>query len=108
MSHAYHDGLPGYNADQLMHDGCPTCERRAAMPDRGISSLDRQNFARAWARAAQLGRSGLPGMSAAEMPLLRALWAVQLQLQRHGVPIGYLPGRYDWRPAGDDERARDL
>lgn len=93
--HAYHQGLPGYRDDQILHDGCEECEYRGGRPDCGIGYLDSGNFARAWARAAQLGRSGLPGASQAEIPLLKVLWAVQVQLQGNGVPIGYLPGRYE-------------
>lgn len=106
MIHAYHEGLPGYSADQLLHDGCPECEYRAADSDHGIGRLDRENFARAWVRATQTGQ--LRSVSQAELPMLRVLWAVQVQLQRTGVPIGYLPGRYQWQPTGDDEPARDL
>lgn len=96
MSHAYHDGLPGYSPDQILHDGCGECEYRASRDDHGIGSLDRQNFARAWKRAADWNvfppdLATAPTIAKAERPLLSALWAVQLQLERRGIPIGELP-----------------
>ena len=92
-AHDYHDGLPGYSSEQLLHDGCGECETRAKAGDHGIAQLDRQNFYHAWKRAAEWnGNGGLTGpVSAAEAPMLRALWAVQLQLERRGVPIGEVP-----------------
>jgi hypothetical protein len=91
MSHDFHDVLPGYSPDQIWHDGCWECEARSADLGAGVGSLDTANFARAWKRAADWNLSGLPDMSAAEVPLLKALWAVQLQLERRGVPIGQVP-----------------
>jgi len=93
MAHDYHEGLPGYDPKQILHDGCSECEWRARHHDHGISFLDRDSFARAWLRAAQWYRQGLPNMSVAEIPMLSALWAVQVQLARYGHPIGTLPVR---------------
>lgn len=90
-AHDYHDRLPGYDPAQILHDGCRECEDRAALDDYGISTLDRGNFARAWQRAVTWQRTGLPDGSHAEMPLLHALWAVQVQLEHYGLPIGTLP-----------------
>lgn len=94
--HDYHDALPGYDPEQLLHDGCTECEARATYCDHGISKLDSQNFARAWRRAYHwnVGGTGTQ-ISDAERPMLTVLWSVQLQLERRGVPIGHLP------PAGN-------
>lgn len=85
MSHDWHENLPGYNPDHILHDGCNECEQRSARRDHGISSLDPANFRRAWARAAQWNEQGLPSISDAETPLLDVLWAVQVQLQHRGA-----------------------
>jgi hypothetical protein len=92
--HAYHEGLPGYSPDQILHDGCPVCEDRAASRNLGLATLDMRAFARAWARAAEYNRRGLPDLSKAEMPMLDVLWAVQCQLEIHGVPIGAIPAMF--------------
>ena len=89
--HDYHDGLAGYSARQLLHDGCGECESRAKSVSHGISTLDRQNFVIAWQRAAEWNRTGLPDIARAEMPMLSVLWSVQIQLERYGIPIGELP-----------------
>ena len=93
MTHSFHEGGPGYSPAQVLHDGCRECSYRAAHHDRGISSLDRTSFARAWRRAADWNRmgGGLDDVSEAEAPLLSVLWAVQLQLEATGWPIGELP-----------------
>jgi hypothetical protein len=91
VSHDYHDGLPGFSAAQILHDGCGECEARAASPEHGIGNLDRGNFVRAWHRAAEWNTHGLPDVAEAEVPMLRVLWAVQLKLENLGVPIGTLP-----------------
>lgn len=77
--HDYHDALPDYSPDQILHDGCSECEARGATPHRAISSLDRNNFHRAWERALQWNYQGLSDLSYAEIPLLKTLWAVHLQ-----------------------------
>ncbi len=97
MAHDYHQGLPGYSKAQILHDGCAECETRAKRDDHGIGSLDRQNFARAWERAADWNAPADRGMRTArtladaEVPMLSALWSVQLQLERRGIPIGEVP-----------------
>lgn len=91
MSHDYHQGLPGYSPQQILHDGCIECEARGKRDDHGIGSLDQQNFARAWQRAAAWNRDIVTDVSAAEAPLLRTLWSLQLRLERRGVPIGEVP-----------------
>jgi hypothetical protein len=106
MTHDNHDTLPGYTPGQLLHAGCGECEARARQPGGGIAHLDRVRFARAWGRAAlwQAGGGALPDLDAAEMPMLGALWAVQTQLERFGVPVGHLPIAV-FTPAPDPEKA---
>jgi hypothetical protein len=91
MSHAYHDALPGFSPDQLLFDGCPECEHRGQDAGRAIAMLDAANFRRAWRRAydcyASAGDRQSLVVSDAETPLLDALWSVQLQLERIGVPL---------------------
>lgn len=98
MSHDYHDALPGFHQDQILHDGCAECEHRAENVERALGHLDHKNFERAWRRAADQFASTPPSghyggrRSVAEMPLLTALWGVQVHLQRRGVPLGEVPG----------------
>ncbi len=91
--HVNHDSLPGYDASQLLHDGCPECEGRASSRNLGIASMDKTRFARAWHRAAQWNRGRLDDstIAKAEIPLLDALWAVQCQLENYGNTIGIVP-----------------
>ena len=90
--HDYHNGLPGYSADQILHDGCGECEARAASLDHGLAHLDRNNFYRAWARAAEWNRSGLTDVARAEIPLLSVLWAVQIKLDAYAdIAVGTMP-----------------
>lgn len=88
--HDYH-GEPGYSPNQILHDGCGECEARALSAAGGLSYLDKTNVARAWVRAAQWNRGELTDIAHAEIPLLNTLWAVQVQLENFGVPIGQLP-----------------
>ncbi len=94
MSHDYHEGLPGYSKEQILHDGCAECEARAKRDDLGIDSLDSRKFPRAWQRAATWKRHGVPDLSEAERPLLSALWSVQMQLERRGIEIGEVPSGF--------------
>ena len=89
--HDYHEAQPGYSENQVLHDGCAECKERSERSDGGISSMDRTRFARAWARAAEWNRAGLPDIARAEMPALNILWSVQLKLESYGFPIGVLP-----------------
>jgi hypothetical protein len=79
---------PGSSPAQILHDGCLECSERSQRADRGIGSLDRTSFLAAWARAAQLELHGLDDPCRTEMPLLHALWAIQLKLQEFGWPLG--------------------
>lgn len=95
MMHDYHDALPGFDDRQILHDGCAECERRGEDIARAISYLDPLNFERAWNRAFAFERGfheTTGRISRAEAPLLSALWAVQIQLERRGVILGSIPG----------------
>jgi hypothetical protein len=89
--HTYHEGLAGFSAAQILHDGCDECEARAQEPAGGLGRLDSVNFTRAWARAAEWNRDGVPDIAVAEIPMLSVLWAVQLKLENCGFPIGQVP-----------------
>lgn len=50
-THVYHDNLPGFDPRNILHDGCPECEARAADPLRvGLPSLDTNNRLLIWQR----------------------------------------------------------
>ena len=90
--HDFHEGLWTFSPHQILHDGCGECEDRGKDVATAIAKLDGYNFQRAWARATLWNKEGAPDISKTEVPLLRALWSLQLQLERRGVPIGVLPG----------------
>lgn len=77
--HAYHEGLPGFDPAQILHDGCPECEARGADPANGIGYLDNGNYRRAVTRAIMWETDYAPAISQAEAPLLRMLWTVLLR-----------------------------
>lgn len=89
--HDHHESQPGYSPAQILSDGCRECAERGANPALAIAHLGRTNFPRAWKRAADWNRDGLPDISEAEAPLLRVLWAIQIQLENRGFPIGECP-----------------
>jgi hypothetical protein len=91
--HDYHEGLPGYHPDQLLHDGCAECEARGKDVATAIGHLDRTNFIRAWARAADWnkGRLNDSAVSKAEAPLLRVLWALEIKFEPRGIAVGSCP-----------------
>lgn len=92
--HDYHDGLPGFSATQILHDGCGECEARGKDVANAIACLDRGRFVQAWVRAAQWNRAGVPDCSAAERDLLSVLWAIQLKLEPRGIPVGEVPSGF--------------
>jgi len=91
MSHDPHTAQPGYAPSQVLVDGCAECEQRGTGSGLGIAVLDPARFAEAWRRAADWQRDQVSDVSRAEAPMLTALWAVQVQLERRGVPIGEVP-----------------
>ena len=93
MTHAYHETLPGYDAQQILHDGCEECEQRGRTVPTSIVMLDEDRFRAAWERAAAWNRDQEVGhISEAERPLLNAIWTFQLMFERAcDLPIGKLP-----------------
>ena len=91
MSHDDHERAPGYSPEQVLWDGCGECTERAENLFLAISHMDPQTFERAWDRAALFNRGLLRDPSQAEVPLLNVLWACQVQFERRGIPIGFLP-----------------
>jgi hypothetical protein len=83
VSHDYHEGLPGFDPQQILVDGCRECEQRSQRADHGISLLDAERFADA--RALEWQTKGLWGtVSDAERPLLATLSSVQIAIGRAG------------------------
>jgi hypothetical protein len=89
--HAYHDGLPGFDPAQILHDGCDECEARGNHVDVALSHLDHDRFEAAWLRAVTWGTDGLQSVSTAELPLLKVLWVLAVMFERRGVPLGVVP-----------------
>lgn len=105
MSHDYHPELAGWHEEQLLVDGCRECEWRALDIIAALGHMDGSTFEHAWHRAADWQARTLTArraerpyaehLSQAEMPVLRFLWGVQVQLERRGIPIGWVPtGQY--------------
>ena len=91
MSHDSHQFGAGDMTAPVFDDECGECGRKVLGRDRGISALDAFSFAAAWQRAADWNRGKVTNVTVTEAPLLDVLWSVQVQLERHGVPIGELP-----------------
>lgn len=98
MSHAYHEGLPHYNPDALLHDGCPECEERAAEGIGAINSMDWRRGRCAVERAVAYNRGDLerPVTDASEARFLNALWNVLVWLQRE-TEIDPIDGEMPWK-----------
>ena len=93
-AHSYHQEAPNYDDRQILHDGCPECERRGKNVPLAMEHLDGPTFRRAWQRAADWEQDREVGyVSRNEATLLQVLWMMQVLLERHaGLPIGILPG----------------
>jgi len=50
MTHDYHPGLPGYDPDAILHDGCGECEVRSGRGVAGLLELDARNIELLWWR----------------------------------------------------------
>ena len=91
MSHAFHDALDGFDARQILYDGCPECEARGADLRSALAHMDTETFTAAWQRAfdinASNGSHDVGRESAAEADLLHVLFAIQVELQRRGIPL---------------------
>ena len=89
--HDPHKGDPR----QVLQDNCRACAERGRLVHVAIDSLDETAFAAAWTRAAQWQTGRLKGgagtVSDTEAPLLRALWAVQVAMEKRGFKVGSCP-----------------
>jgi hypothetical protein len=92
--HAYHEGLPGYNPNAVLHDGCEECEGRAGIS--GLGYLDWRNSRRVVERAARWGREGLEDTNPTEVKLLRDVWTVLVWLQTN-TEVDAIAGEMPWR-----------
>ena len=54
MMHDHHSSLPGYDPQQIWHDGCQECEHRGNTMPRSLGTLDTTNLRRAWDRSRAL------------------------------------------------------
>lgn len=90
-AHEYHAGMDGYEAGQLLVDGCPECEARSAEPLYALLLMDPARFEEAWHRALAWDRDELGRISRAEQPVLEAVVKIALLLERRGLKRGDLP-----------------
>ena len=88
MTHVFHDGLPRYDARNLLHDGCPECEERSREPMLGILNLDPANLHRLWTLMVALKYDGVYKWqpSDATLRLVQAAYEVSVVMQRGGMP----------------------
>ena len=77
--HAYHEALPGYSPNAVLHEGCEECESRAGI--HGLGLLDWKNSRRVVERAVKLHREGLADTNNVEAKLLRDVWTVLVWLE---------------------------
>ena len=91
MTHVYHGALEGFDERQILYDGCPECEERGKNLRSAFAHMDTQTFTRAWRRAFDInasdGSHDVGRESAAEADLLLVLFAIQVELQRRGIPL---------------------
>jgi hypothetical protein len=93
MAHSFHDGLPGYDERQILHDGCAECEHRGKDLVSALAHMDKFTFARAWRRAYDWQASNGGGYEAtgnishAEYTLLKVLWGMMVTFERFGQPL---------------------
>jgi hypothetical protein len=93
-THRYHEGLPGFDPDAILHDGCEECESRAGI--HGLGSLDWKNSQRAVRRAVDwnYGRLATPP-GVAEAGLLRDVWMMLVWL-RSNTELNPIQGELPW------------
>ena len=72
-------------------DGCQECEARGRDLRSALAHMDSETFTRAWRRAFDLnashGSHDVGRESHAEANLLLVMFAIQVELQRRGVPL---------------------
>jgi hypothetical protein len=79
--HAYHEQLPNFNPNAILHEGCEECESRANIA--GLLQLDWRNAQRAVERAIEWNYGRCPDTNPTEAGLLRAVWSMLVFLERH-------------------------
>jgi len=93
VSHTFHDALPGYDQRQILHDGCRECEHRGKDVSTALANMDAHTFGKAWRRAFDWQSSHGGGYDAtgqvshAEIAVLKAIWGIQVHLERRGLPL---------------------
>jgi hypothetical protein len=79
-AHVFHQDLPGYNPESVLHDGCAECERRSKQGMEGVLALDRDRQLRLWK-----GVFNLPRTSDCDARLQRELYVVAVFLEGAGI-----------------------
>lgn len=82
MSHVYHEGLPGYHPESILHDGCPECENRSRLRGLdGVLALDHTRQLALWRSllGPRIPTSGCDGR------LRRELYGVMVFLEGAGI-----------------------
>lgn len=77
--HAYHEELPGYSPEAILHHGCDECADRAGI--HGLAFLDWKNSRRAVERAIKWNRGELFDVNETEAGLLNAIWTMLVFIQ---------------------------
>jgi hypothetical protein len=84
-SHLDHTRLPGYDPGNRWHDGCPECEKRAADPVFGMTTLDPHRFRAAWTDMVKVNYLDQPlgrELSRCDERLLGTLYVFSVVLHR--------------------------
>lgn len=79
MSHVYHEALPGYDPQSVLHDGCPECEERSRRGLAGVLAVDRDRQLKLWQ-----SRHGKV-TSRCDARLRRELYVVMVFLEGAGI-----------------------
>jgi hypothetical protein len=88
--HAYHEKLPGYSPNAILHEGCEECEARAGI--HGLAYLDWKNSRRVVERAIRWRNDGLSDTNATEIKLLADVWTMLVWLENNTeLSVGGLP-----------------
>jgi hypothetical protein len=89
-AHVFHEDLPDYNPESVLHDGCAECEHRSKRGMEGVLALDRDRQLRLWQ-----GTFDPQVSSACDRRLQQELYAVAVFLNGAGITPGEVSQR--WR-----------
>jgi hypothetical protein len=95
-THTYHDDLPGFSPEAVLHHGCEECESRAGI--HGLGSLDWKNSRKVVERAVRLRSmhgGGLDDTNPTERKLLDAVWTVLVWLENN-TELEPIQGELPW------------